>query len=324
MRLQELIERLPKDTEARVDKTRKRHNTLIREILRQETGLRLRRAGLEQQGPPADETITVPISVVAGMPEKLQDMVFSEKEADLLLMGQHRGDLLLIKQGLPGVQSLLTELALFGYDTGNNLDEAAQKLLEFANKLLNLVDKAGMAKKLLSVNEDVLGAYWYVARNWRHDAKSYIELYYGVLGLLARMLGVAVEPLTVVVMAHECAHAYTHLGMDIDGERWDTEAFLSTERALKEGLAQYYTYRVCKRLETTMPEAMDAYAALLPQQPDPYWTHCDWIDGFTPEEVRLALLDVRRRGGCDLEAFERGLVMAKDVIGRRQTRLPRV
>ena len=70
-----------------------------------------------------------------------------------------------------------------------------------------------------------------------------------------------------------------------------------------------------------MPEAMDAYAALLPHQPDPYWTHCDWINYFTPEEVRLALLDVRRRGEWDLEAFERGLVMAKDVIGRGQTRL---
>ncbi len=321
MRLQELVERLPKDTEARVDKTRKRHNTLIREILRQETGLRLRRAGLEQQSPGSDENITVPISVVAGMPKPLQNMVFNPEEAHLMMIGQHRGDLLLIKQGLPGVQSLLAEMASAESGPDENLRGAARELLEFANALLDGFDKANTAKRILSVDEDVLGAYWYVARNWRHDAKSYIELYYGVLGLLARMLGVALEPLTVVVMAHECAHAYTHLGLDIDGERWDTEAFLSAERALKEGLAQYYTYRVCKRLESTMPEAMDAYAALLPHQPDPYWTHCDWINYFTPEEVRLALLDVRRRGEWDLEAFERGLVMAKDVIGRGQTRL---
>ena len=42
--------------------------------------------------------------------------------------------------------------------------------------------------------------------------------------------GFDVEALTYVVLAHELAHAYTHLGRDIDGNAWDTESTLLHEQ----------------------------------------------------------------------------------------------
>ena len=53
MRLYELIEKLPKDPEERVEKARKRFNVVVRRDPRQETGLRLNRPGRERA-----ETVT--------------------------------------------------------------------------------------------------------------------------------------------------------------------------------------------------------------------------------------------------------------------------
>jgi hypothetical protein len=180
------------------------------------------------------------------------------------------------------------------------------------------LDEANPVKKLLAVDEDVLGAYWYSPREWGREPRSNIELYWGVIGLIAQMLGTPVDALTVVVLAHECAHAYTHLGTDIDGERWESGAFSEAEVALKEGLAQYYTYRVCKRLEETLPEAIRAYNKLLPEQPAAYQMHRDWLDHFTPEEVRLAVLELRRRDLGTLEKYAQALVRARQAIRRDQ------
>ena len=174
------------------------------------------------------------------------------------------------------------------------------------------------------MNEDILGAYWYFPRDLRREQRSYIELYWSVIGLLAQMLGTSVEALTVVVLAHECAHAYTHLGTDIDGERWDSTAFSQSDVFLKEGLAQYYTYQVCKLLEESLPEAIQAYFSLLIQQPDAYLTHCDWLESYTPEEVRLAALELRRRDSRTLEKYEQALGRAKQAIRREQARKPAV
>jgi hypothetical protein len=61
------------------------------------------------------------------------------------------------------------------------------------------------------------------------------------------LLGCQVEDLTIVVLVHELAHAYTQNGADIEGRRWATISFAKAETALKEGLAQYYTDRAALR-----------------------------------------------------------------------------
>lgn len=77
--------------------------------------------------------------------------------------------------------------------------------------------------RILSIEEDVLGAYFY--RRFDAWTPQHIEIYYPVIGLVAPYLNVSVEALSVVVLIHELSHAYTHLGQDIDGLSWDTDAF---------------------------------------------------------------------------------------------------
>jgi hypothetical protein len=45
---------------------------------------------------------------------------------------------------------------------------------------------------------------------------------WGVIGLFSQILGLNPEALTIVVLAHELAHAYTHRTADIDGKFWDS------------------------------------------------------------------------------------------------------
>ena len=63
-------------------------------------------------------------------------------------------------------------------------------------------------------------------------------------------------------------------------------------RALKEGLAQYYTARVCRRLAAHAPGCAAAYETLLPHQPEAYRVQRAWLEDFTPEEVRYAMIAV--------------------------------
>ncbi len=79
---------------------------------------------------------------------------------------------------------------------------------------------------------------------------------------------------------------------------------------LKEGLAQYYTARVVFQLEKQIPEAKEAYQRLLPHQPPAYSTHLPWLKEYTPEEVRLAMIETRRGGIGTIEIFEKALAEA--------------
>ena len=49
------------------------------------------------------------------------------------------------------------------------------------------------------------------------------------MAMVAPMIDVAIEDLTVVVLIHELAHGYTHIGRDIDGTSWDDTAFAKSD-----------------------------------------------------------------------------------------------
>jgi hypothetical protein len=178
-----------------------------------------------------------------------------------------------------------------------------------------VLDQHDPLKKILSVREDFLGIYEYDARGLFADERAInratIRLYWGVIGLVSEWLGCTVEDLTIVVLTHELAHAYTQLGADIEGRRWSVVAFAKAETELKEGLAQYYTDRVLRRLERRYTGALKAFLALLPRQPEVYRVHQAWADISSPEAVRRAMLEVRRWNEGRLADFNRRLEAAQ-------------
>ena len=102
-------------------------------------------------------------------------------------------------------------------------------------------------------------------------------LFWLPIGIFAVMNRIPIEAMTVVVLAHELAHAYTHLGHDIDGLDWRTDEFAGTHIAVIEGLAQFYTHIVGGNLSSLIPAAQTAFDTLLQRQHPIYRTHETWI-----------------------------------------------
>jgi hypothetical protein len=178
-------------------------------------------------------------------------------------------------------------------------------------------------QKILEVDEDVLGVYAFrlpkqtplVGPDLPIDVR--IELYWTIIGLAAELLGRSVESITFVVLAHELAHAYTHLACDTDGHRWGAHEFAKSDHTLKEGLAQYYTRIVTLRMREQLPEGAQAYEDLLKRQPPAYRTHCEWAeDGFAREEIRRAMVETRRAGAGKLTEFNDRLKVLAERVRR--------
>src|SRR6185369_13202635 len=122
---------------------------------------------------------------------------------------------------------------------------------QLAANLIKWLESQSIRQRFQSIDEDVLGAYFF--------RKGNIQIYWMAIYLVARILDVSVEGLTITVLAHELVHAYTHVGSDIDGEQWEANAFAEAELTIVEGLAEFYTAIVCKKLEGKLPGLSNAF-----------------------------------------------------------------
>lgn len=325
IRLHTLLELIPSDTEVRVDRFRKQVSSSIRDAIRRETGLLLqRRQGYTSQENPRDG-ISVPVRLEPGLPTILQKIEFPDSYWLTLLISPYKADLENFLGSSTGLSALTHKLN--DNPQGKLLlqgrDQHLMPLRNLTDELLKIVQKDNPAKRILEVNEDILGVYRYELPNKTYlnfdPMHGEIVLYWGVIGLFANLLGVAIEDLTFIIMAHEVAHAYTHLGADIDGKRWETDSFAKSDHALREGLAQYYTVQISQRLMATHPGASKAFSSLLDVQPDAYKSHSEWIKDNTPEEIRLAMLETRRKGIGEISDFAESLDKASKMLRRKGT-----
>ncbi len=160
------------------------------------------------------------------------------------------------------------------------------------NYVLKYLDKYDL-KKLHSLlfsemgkSKDVLGAYYF--------KDNRIELYYVPLIIFSQIHRISLEHLIVVVLAHELAHAYHHIGSDTDGYQWDEMS--KTDSNIVEGLAQYYTALFVEDQETIYPGVKEAYLVLLSYQKGPYKVHEAWLSYAKKEHVKHAFNVTRRNG----------------------------
>jgi hypothetical protein len=216
-------------------------------------------------------------------------------------------------QGLKGLEAFEIDFEIVSGALGN-LSASIEEVRRVRDSFKTLNDwlkKLAILKKIGAIRQDILGAYFFRIPE--------IRLYWMVIGLLSRALGVSAESLTVVVAAHELAHAYSHIGRDIDGARWDTEAFASTELEIAEGLAQFYTGSVCLKLQERFPSAKLAYDALLAVQSGPYKAHIDWgsPQESTGEVVRFTMIKTRSNAINKYHLFKAELDRVRAETSRR-------
>ena len=137
--------------------------------------------------------------------------------------------------------------------------------------------------------------------------------------LIARILDVSVEGLTIAVLAHELVHAYTHVGKDIDGEQWATPAFAEAELRIVEGLAQFYTAVICKKLEGRLPGLSEAFEKLLTIQSPTYTEFRTWTteNERAGEIVRFTMIGARKKNVGSYKSFLDEMKKVRERIGGR-------
>lgn len=290
--IQELLENHDPQLRSKVERSFKQWNNIIRDYLRTETGLRLT---------VGDETQAVPVKIVAGLPEPLRQLL-KDIPIEVLNLYLRRRQFSEGEQGVKLAQDNFNQLAISiddsKYKPVQTSPDDLTRVSLFLNQAFQLINDWDLQKKIGQIEQDTLGAYFYLVPK--------IELYWMVIGLVARIIGVSVEALSAVIAIHELAHAYTHLGKDIDRQQWNTQRFASADLRIVEGLAQFYTAIICGKLSERFPDAKQAYEKLLEIQPAPYRVHNAWSD--KPEDagevIRAAMIECRSKQTQSYEQFE--------------------
>jgi tetratricopeptide (TPR) repeat protein len=301
----EKLEKFFPNLKERVERAFRQSNLLVREHVRSETRLRLSN----------DEKFqAVPVRVVAGVPFILHQALDMDPDVlDLYL--QHS----LLRKTVLGLEKVLEKHSfLENWPPMAGMLPSVPEIRATHNGIGKLCDELKKIKffdQIWKIEEDIFGAYFF--RQCR------IELYWMAIGLGAAELGCSPESLTQVVAIHELAHAYTHIGFDIDDCAWDTDYFARSSLAVVEGLAQYFTRAVCERLEGRYPETLKAYDLLLAQQRGPYKAHLDWVaeNEAGGEVVRNAMILFRSHRQTNYDVFMQMLKEQKQIIGKRSKKI---
>ena len=230
----------------------------------------------------------VPVRIIEGLPAPLSEVLEAADPLPEIVLNQR-----LLRGVVAGTRFMESVRDDVRRPTGEVVGPAGLSEIitvrETAEAWLGLIKDHDLSQRLGGISEDILGAYYFWGRE--------VGIFWMAIGLFSALYGVPVDALTIVVLAHELAHAYTHLGFDIDDFDWPTDQFASTDLAVVEGLAQFYTEVVCKNLENRMPEALQAFRILLDHQHEVYRTHRTWVeenDAHSGEIVRVSLVECRR------------------------------
>ncbi len=286
-----------------VSRALKKWNQPIRDQLREETRFKFVSEGSMQ---------SVPIRVVDGMPYPFSE-ILEDIDPALLKLLLNRGDLESGRRSLRIVQNDFAAICEWVSQQAPDCKLPERQSIvdttDFMAVLLKALAGIDLEKRFKRTTEDSLGAYFFM--------KPKIELYWIPIALTAKLIKVSAEALTVVVLAHELAHAYTHLGYDIDGQAWPTRDFSKADLDVVEGLAQFYTSVVTRNLSARDPEPRRAYEAFLKLQGGPYLVHKTWGDDDKIREVvRGAMNETRARSVLKYEEFG-------DLLRRHSTQLGR-
>jgi hypothetical protein len=256
-----------------------------------------------------DGRYSVPVRIADGFPKRLAELIDRHRDPVLwvLILGQPKiGGIVKGAKFLLDNWDRLSQWPQLPEDAKGG-DIWLEWSLNTATALQQIAIAEEVRAQIKEIDEDILGTYFYPV-----DQNKRIELYWIPIAMIAAMLDVRIEDLTLVVLAHELAHGYTHLGRDIEGALWDDSTFRETDIEIKEGLAQFYTEVVMEKLAEKTPGPKIAFERLLELQSGPYLVHQDWLEGNSRrrgEAVRFTLVAARKR---NIVRYDRWLKMLDD------------
>ena len=305
-----LDEHLQKDAEQIVTQTYEQWNQLLRNYIRSETGLKLSVGG---------QHTSVPVKIKGSLPLSFRRVFeFNDPETELWELMTNRPILEKTRVGLGLARRNTTIIKYFlSQNDGDDyeLKCSLEKSEDFIDRALKmLATENPILEKIRRIDEDILGSYFFRIPE--------IHIYWKVIAFLAPSLNVPIEDLALITLAHEIAHAYTHLGRDIDGDQWDTESFADSDIRIVEGLAQFYTETICRGLAKRKPTVSETFRTFVKDLEEPYRVHSRWFDNSSnqnrtfKEVVRYAMVNCRKNGTTDYGFFCKTISDTKQRIGK--------
>jgi hypothetical protein len=204
------------------------------------------------------------------------------------------------------LQTVFQETEKF-YQEGEKPTQEFIRLKNYVEKFLKDNDIEKVIEKIFkskSSTFDIFGSYTY--------ASGRIAIYYIPLILFARLKQVSLEYCLVTTLVHEVGHAFHHSGKDRDGTKWFDMP--SANINIKEGLAQYYTERFIEAYANNFPQMETAYKTILSCQGGPYRVHETWAKEYKKEHVKQAMTVIRRTQKKEYSDFQTMLKQAKDIL----------
>jgi len=292
-----VLEVIGRGAEDEVQRTYEKWNVQLRTYLRNVTGLRLSTKEKKQ---------SVPVQVVYGLPHLFAEILDDENASFNWWLMDHHLALGRASKTLQEILGKYPDIQRMIY--GGGLPPAYKKdicnIQQVITDILRWRKGEDWLLRLREINEDVFGAYFYRVPK--------IEIYWMPIALVAKRLEVSGEAMTVVVLTHELAHSYTHIGFDTDGDNWDTDSFSSADDFIVEGMAQFYTETILERLAPVNLSPLEAFERLLKFQSPLYTDYQNWLKGHTriSEVVRLGVIEARIKPHKDYQDFKQELEKA--------------
>lgn len=304
--LRELFELVPLEIEGEVEVSKNRWRERVQGSMRKLTRFQL--------------VADVPIRVDEGYPDSISQLLFTEiSEEELLaeITSRYLFDIDALEHKSRVFSLLCADLNAYRVGVGlvNRLRDMMRDINSTCSELRRVAAQAKVKQKLMAVREDVMGVYKYSTDRYGRVCKPEISLFWKVIGLAAGIMKITVEHLTVLVMIHELAHAYSHLGCDASGTYW-TRGFAETDRGVREGIAQYYTWAIAKHLdENNSADFIPSYQSKIKNQSGPYRVHEPWTEKYSLEVVRSSLVHIRNQSeSVTLAVFEETLAQEQKSI----------
>jgi hypothetical protein len=315
---QDALSKVIPDAKKQVEQAKDKWNSRVRELLRGETGLKFLRNEFAENKPqdaenkneqknhiPADESLKkAPIKIVDGFPPPLSHYFEDITDDPEILL--RRQDFAQARTTLEFAKNNFERLLRYTGKNDNTVNpQTLQYVSEFFNGLIIEADQYKLMDRILYIDEDCLGAYFF--------RRPEIHIYWLPIAILAQSSPIAdIESLTFIVLAHELAHAYTHQGKDIDGTDWYTEHFAYCDKGIVEGIAQYYTWQLCKRMKFHSSRFESSFNWMLEKQSETYTRFRKWVGSDNSankksqygEVMRAAMLQMRRNQVDSLNNFE--------------------
>jgi hypothetical protein len=284
-RLEKLVLSFNVNLKDEVIRAKDKYNLKVRGVIAEKTGVSLtyRTKDIDTKKIDNIDKASIPIKVVDLVPLSLLDLFDKFDDAHIELLLHYRR----MKSASKELEFQIRKHPTFSqYHLGLSSVDELNNSIRHLNKLIKEVDDCGILEAIQKLGPDLLGAYFL--------SDNRVELYWLCIGLCNILHDLPIEDFTLVVLIHELAHGYTHIGFDKDGNYWNTDDFNHCDLKIVEGFAQFYTEMLCRDY---FDQATSAFNALLSKQSTEYTEYKNWFGVKEPdkyEKARRILLKTRR------------------------------